>query len=602
MDERALFLAGAVFVVLLSSTMIRLGRSIGGLAWSLAWLGLYGSGAAVTLSTNHSALLPVVPILSTSFAVGFYGGALLFTGRSRRFPMRLVYWGIGIALARIAIQPFIGVGVSQGIGSLVITISALASSWAFLRPPGRSSTYWESVLGACVPAVALMSIFNAACWIFEISAPPTARYWWLLVGISIAFLQVSAIIAHAAEQFSAARSEADRSRVAYASAEARYRDIAEQASDLISEVDEHGTILYANPIHEPILGFKPADLIGHGVTTLFPEASPLDRASEFQILFSLQPHLRTINARRRDGQERILECSLRPYALATGERRLVIMARDVTVRVEAERALEENREELATLVEERTSALESSLQELERSQRLASIGTLASGIAHQINNPIGSIQMGSEFALASEGDADERKIWREALINGVDQAKRCGRIVSSMLQFARNEPTLKAEEDLAAILHRICEQTETYARSQTAMIDTSGIEGPLPIWGSAIELEQALLNIIRNATESALGLVRVEIRAKCENGLARIAISDDGAGMEQVEADRAFDPFFTTRLGHGGTGLGLSVAHGVIADHGGQLAIDTRKGVGTKMTLSIPLRDSASSVRASSTD
>ena len=596
MGEQAQLLAGAVFLVLLSVTMVRLGRFIGGAAWSWAWLFLYGSGLAATLSTEYPILSPAVPALGTAFATFFLGGVLLFSGRCQRFPKPLLMLGLGIASVRIAILSLVGAGASQAFGSLVISAAALASSWVLLRPPGRVASYWEQTLGLCVPAIAVASVFNAASWLFEISAPPTARYWWLLVAISIGVLQVSAIISHAAERFKALRSEADRSRDAHASAEERYRDITEQASDMISEVDEHGMILYANPIHETILGFKPANLIGQPVTVLFPDAQPTDPDSAFSDMFSMRPHLRIVSMLRRDGEARTLECSLRPFSLASGERRMVIMTRDVTERVAVERAREENREELETLVEERTVALESSLQELERSERLASIGTLAAGIAHQINNPIGSIQMSSEFALDSEGAENERDVWRGALRNCVEQAQRCGRIVSSMLQFARNEPTVKSEEDLAAILRQICEQTDDYARNQMATINTRGIEGPLPIFGSAIELEQALLNIVRNATESSNEAVHVEVSAIRENGFARVTVSDDGGGMEALEVDRAFDPFFTTRLGHGGTGLGLSVAHGVAMDHGGLLSIESEKGVGTKLTLSIPLRAGPDSV------
>jgi len=329
--------------------------------------------------------------------------------------------------------------------------------------------------------------------------------------------------------------------------------------------------------------------MGKPVSVLFPDALSGENYVVFENVFAQSPHMETVVMSRKDGVERVFECNIRPFALASGEKRLVVTSRDVTDRLAAERLREEGREELESLVEETSVALDVSMRELKQSQRLASIGTLASGIAHQINNPVGSIQMGAEYALLSEGAENEREIWREALQNDVDQAQRCGQIVRSMLQFARNEPTAKSEIDLSVILKRVCDQTDGYARNQLATIDTTGIESPLNVFGSAIELEQALLNIVRNATESSSGPVRVEIRSTREQGFARVIVSDDGHGMDQQDVDRAFDPFFTTRLGRGGTGLGLSVAHGVITDHGGALSIESKKGVGTTMKISIPL-------------
>ena len=106
------------------------------------------------------------------------------------------------------------------------------------------------------------------------------------------------------------------------------------------------------------------------------------------------------------------------------------------------RAAEELNAQLEALVDSRTEELRRSAEKLEAANRLASLGTMAAGVAHQINNPIGSIRMSAEFALgAQQGDSDRDEAWRDALENAVVQSERCGEIVSSMLQFARNEPT-----------------------------------------------------------------------------------------------------------------------------------------------------------------
>jgi PAS domain S-box-containing protein len=589
MDEQALLLAAAGFLVLLTLTMARLGRGSGGIIWAVAWFALYGSGLATILRESSPASNAAIPLFGTTFSACILGGALVFSGRCVRFPRQLAFVSLGLVAIRWAIQPLVSIGVNESVGSAIFSTAVVASSYVLLRPVGRAPTLWDRILGFSFPALAVVSILYAVSQFLAIPVV-VGIYWWLLVSISIGFIQVSAFIARATARMDTLLREADRSRHALDSVAERYREVTEQASDLISEVDESGEVLYANPAHETILGIKPEEVVGESVGALIAEKIELDGGGEFRDVFAGSPRLEIVSLRHRDGTERIVECNIRPFTLASGKRRIVVTSRDITERVAAERAREEGREALESLVEQRTAALNTSIQALERSERLAAMGTLAAGIAHQINNPIGSIQMSSEFALGSEGAEDEREIWREALRNGVDQSKRCGRIVSSMLRFARNEPTAKSEEDLAAILHRICEQTDDYARNQRATLDTRGVEGPLPILGSAIELEQALLNIVRNAMESSREAVRVEICATRAAGFARITVSDNGGGMEELEVDRAFDPFFTTRLGHGGTGLGLSVAHGVVTDHGGTLSIESEAGAGTTMPLSIPLR------------
>jgi len=381
----------------------------------------------------------------------------------------------------------------------------------------------------------------------------------------------------------ALRADEERSRIAL-----RYRDMTENANDMITELDAEGNVLYANPAHEVILGFKPDFLIGRSCRGFF-----LTDDDDLAEVFAGPPHKRVVVMPHAAGGERTIECSLRPFELPNGEKRLVITTRDVTERVASERALEEGRVVLEARLEERTVALDTSVRELQRAERLASMGTLAAGIAHQINNPVGSIQMSSELALISKNDEDANRIFEEALVNNLEQAKRCGQIVSSMLQFARNEPTVKSSQDLAQIVLRVCGQTESYAKKSLSIIDAEDVRGPLPVSVSAIEIEQALLNIVRNATESSAESVRVGIAARAEGDVAIVTITDDGDGMSPTEVEHAFDPFYTTRLNRGGTGLGLSVAHGVLTDHGGTLSIESDVGKGTTFTIRLPIERKA---------
>lgn len=494
---------------------------------------------------------------------------------------------MSVAAARIVIQPLVSDGASQVLGSAVIAPFVGACSVCFLRPAGRNSTLWERILGYVFPSIAVVSGFYAWSKFYDEPAPP-ALLFWLLTGIAVSSFKIGGFIDLATKQMDSLRAEAERTRNAQSQFEAHYREITEQTSDMISEIDDRDQFVYANPAHETILGFRPQSLIGTSAGFLWMSEDSVPEPAH-EAMKSLQ---RIVVARHNDGQPVTRECNIRPFVLANGERRRIITSRDVTARVASERENEAGRIQLEALVEERTDELRSSLRELQNSQRLASMGTMAAGIAHQINNPIGSIQMSAEYALSvPTDDADYQAASKEALTNSVEQATRCGRIVASMLQFARNEPTKKSREDVSGLVKLVCEQADRYAKGRGASIEMLGLDDSLYVWGSAIELEQAILNLVRNATESSEDAVRVIVRAERLDDRARVTVSDDGCGMTEVEVDRIFDPFFTTRLGRGGTGLGLSVAHGVIADHRGQISVESSPGIGSLVTISLPLHD-----------
>lgn len=267
---------------------------------------------------------------------------------------------------------------------------------------------------------------------------------------------------------------------------------------------------------------------------------------------------------------------------------------DTTDRRAAENDLARHQDDLEALVRERSNELALSQRRLVDAERLASVGTLAAGVAHQINNPIGAILMSSEYALQCEGDGDEREIWRSALVTNVEHAERCGNIVRSILHFSAGERADKWPADLGDILSRVCRLSEVYAKEHSASIDLALEEKELMVLLSPIEMEQVFVNLIRNAIESGDGGVCVSVAATRVAEMVVVTIADDGHGIEPDRLKFVFDPFYTTRTQRGGTGLGLSVARGIVIDHGGEMRIDSLgKGRGTTVTVKLPLRQDA---------
>ena len=178
------------------------------------------------------------------------------------------------------------------------------------------------------------------------------------------------------------------------------------------------------------------------------------------------------------------------------------------------------------------------------------------------------------MTAAGENGAQVRS---DALDEIRTQAIRCGKVVRSVLQFARSEATEKWSSDLTGVLRTAIDVTARYANERGAHveIDLSREASGQTVLMNPIEIEQVFVNLIRNAVESQPSGTRVNVSTRWVEGAVEISIEDDGPGIPEAHAEHIFDPFYTTRLREGRTGLGLSVAHGIVEDHGGSMWHET---------------------------
>lgn len=244
---------------------------------------------------------------------------------------------------------------------------------------------------------------------------------------------------------------------------------------------------------------------------------------------------------------------------------------------------------MAEHLAERTRELdaERARERLHHAERLASVGILASGLAHQINNPVNNILLTAENALGEDGP-EAARCWREALEASAEEARRCERIVRGLVAFARGEPGQRWREDANQVLRRASDLAAATAAEHGATVELDLTGEPVPIRANPIALEQALVNVLRNAIQSG-PRARVVLRTERVARRVRIEVADDGRGMEPEALDRLFDPFYTTRTDQGGIGLGLSVAHRIVTDHGGRIRVESGPGEGTTVTVDLPL-------------
>lgn len=226
--------------------------------------------------------------------------------------------------------------------------------------------------------------------------------------------------------------------------------------------------------------------------------------------------------------------------------------------------------------------------QLVQSEKLAAIGKLAAGVAHEINNPLTGIMGFAELMLQS-GDLSSRQ--REDVQSIMEQSRRCRRIVQNLLQFSRrkkgNNETVNLDPLLEAGL-----QLMKYDLIRSNIEVQKHLPGDLPaVQGDPAQLEQVFLNLIANARQAMEGKKDglLKILASTEAGKVVLRFEDNGCGISEEDLGKVFDPFFTTKPVGQGTGLGLSISYGIIQQHHGTLRVESRAGAGAAFIITLPL-------------
>ncbi len=267
----------------------------------------------------------------------------------------------------------------------------------------------------------------------------------------------------------------------------------------------------------------------------------------------------------RDGRDVSYEFELVP--LDHPDFRLLAVASDVTAEAERDAEREHHREEF------------------ERASRLAALGELISGVAHELNNPLTAILGFSEIMAASAG----AEAFSEDIGVIRKEATRASEIVRDLLFIARPGAVERHEVAVAEIASHL-ERLRRAAWASQGITVTFDVEDPATaIWGNEHQLTQVLLNLTTNAEQAVYGVAapHIEVTARAHDDTVAITVGDNGHGMDAATRDRIFEPFFTTKQGKG-TGLGLSLCYTIIAAHEGRIEVDSRPGGGTRFTIILP--------------
>jgi len=355
-----------------------------------------------------------------------------------------------------------------------------------------------------------------------------------------------------------------------------FANLIESSVDGIIAADMKGNVFIFNKGAEALTGYRADEIIGkQHITEIYPEGVAKEvmnklRSPEYGGAGKLTPV--QFNVINKNGEEIPIQLSATLIYNEGGEEAASVgIFTDLRPRLRMERKLQETHLQLVS------------------SEKMASLGKLAAGIAHEINNPLGGILI---YASLMMEDLSENDPSRQDLARIVQETSRCKEIVKSLLEFARQtEPKMDPTDINRSITEGLffLENQALFHNIQIIKRLDSGL--PLVI-GNAGQLKQVFMNIIVNAAEAMYGSGTLTITTSFASyrNTVLVEFTDTGEGIPEENLTRIFDPFFTTKDVGKGTGLGLATSYGIIEEHGGKIRVKSKVNEGTTFTIELPLQ------------
>ncbi len=357
----------------------------------------------------------------------------------------------------------------------------------------------------------------------------------------------------------------DRERAAALErAEARYTRLVESAEDAICTADEEGNFTSVNRALERVMGRNREALLG----THFTELVHASERGELWLMFvaSLEGRRqrREMHFTRADGVERVASLITAPIYEHGQVTAVLAIVRDVT----EERIL---------------------MDQVTRREKLAALGELVGGVAHEVNSPLTGILAFGQILQMDPGVNEES---RRAADTIVSEAKRAARIVGKLLTFARQNPAEKMRTELNQVLQDTIELRRYPLKMQQIALLVEFAENLPVTWADPFQLQQVFINLLSNAEQALAarpGERRITVRTAQRGRALVTTIADTGPGIAPEHLPHIFNPFYTTKPRGVGTGLGLSISFGIVREHGGMLQVASESGKGAVFEVTLPI-------------
>ncbi|MDP2276663.1 MAG: ATP-binding protein [Nitrospirota bacterium] len=382
----------------------------------------------------------------------------------------------------------------------------------------------------------------------------------LLGGVTIIFLILN--------WSTAMEQEVDRKTIELKKSEQRYKSLVENAEDIIFTVDYNGNYLSINKYGARFFNKAPEDITGHNMSEILQKPDDEVSLTTIKEVFDRKKGKQITHLVKLDEQEYWFNTNFRRLLDKEGNIYAVLgISRDITDRKKME---------------------ETSYH----TEKLASMGTLAAGVAHEINNPLGIILGFTDMLLEkAKPESQEQEILKTIEKHGI----RAKRVVENLLSFARYSECKEAHVDINKSISAVLTVVENTLLLNKISMNLQ-VQDNLPeVKGCSEELQQVFFNIMNNAVSAMKGggALTITTRALSDNRHIEIRFSDTGHGIKKEYRRKIFDPLFTTKKTGEGTGLGLSVSYGIIAKHGGTIDFETKtkedsEETGTTFIITLP--------------
>jgi PAS domain S-box-containing protein len=368
------------------------------------------------------------------------------------------------------------------------------------------------------------------------------------------------------------------------SSEEKHRVIVEAANDAVLSMDERGAILLANPATKRIFGYDAVEIVGKPMTMLMPEMMRKLHENGFKrYLATGKRHLNwqgiELTAQRKDGQAFPVEVSFGEMT-SDGHKIFTGFIRDISEKKKAEEALRASER-----------SLQMTQAELARVSRLTTMGELAASIAHEVNQPLTAVINNSSACLRLLANRNlEPEVLHRALEGIVADGTRASTVLARIRAFIKKEPAERNEFDINEVIQEVLALAGRELYENQVLLERQ-LTTDLPlVLADRVQLQQVLLNLIMNGIEAMTAvtnrprLLWVQSRIDA-SGEVLVAVSDSGTGFD-LDVDRVFTPFFTTKAD--GLGMGLSISRSLVESHGGRLWATPNSPHGAVFSFTLP--------------
>ena len=339
--------------------------------------------------------------------------------------------------------------------------------------------------------------------------------------------------------------------------------IVESASEIILSTDKKGALLTWNTAAEKITGYTAADVLGQSFADLCAEENSEDTQNLFSHI-NKQPQTKEYNLCTRKGTTIPVSWIFSPMKDSHNQTMgIVAVGRDLTERKKFE-------------------------ADMHQAQKLAALGVMAGGIAHEIRNPLAICSSSAQFLLEEESTPEFRRECAEKIHQGLQRASS---IIENLLRYSH--PSANLQTTLINFLSLIRETHDLvryHAKVKKIVIKTSFPQKNVMVDGVATLLQQAFINLFLNAINAMPNGGELKIDVKMDQSHVRVQITDNGCGISPLDIGKIFDPFYTTSVVGEGTGLGLSICHSIVKQHKGSIEVESVESQGSVFTVKIPAR------------